>query len=101
MVNPSKRKGSGYEREIVRDAQEAGIMAERVPLSGAVKGGSFEQDVQMPVRGIDRKFECKRRCSGFKQHYRWIEGAYGVIYRDNHEPSLVVLRYEDFLELAK
>jgi len=101
MAHPSKRKGNSYERETVKDAQEVGIAAERTPLSGAVKGGSFEQDLTMPVRGVDRNFECKRRCSGFTQHYRWLEGNYAVIYRDDNRESLVTMRYRDFLELAK
>jgi hypothetical protein len=39
MANPSKRTGSGFEREVVRILQDNGIAAaERVPLSSAAAG---------------------------------------------------------------
>jgi hypothetical protein len=57
MANPSKRKGDGFEREVVRFLQDTGIAAaERVPLSGAA-GGSHTGDIDCPVRGVDRKLE--------------------------------------------
>jgi len=43
-----RRKGSGFEREVVNLFQSLGIAAERVPLSGAVKGGNFDRDITAP-----------------------------------------------------
>lgn len=96
----SRRKGAGFERECVNYLQSVGIAAERVPLSGAA-GGSYVDDLTAPVRGEDRRFECKRRASGFKTLYGWLGESYGLIVRDDHCPPLVVLRLDDFARLAK
>lgn len=101
MAHPSKRKGSGFELEVVRLLQEQGIAAEKVPLSGAVKGGSFEADINCPVRGVDRKLECKRRKLGFKTMYGWLNGVFGVVHRDDHCEPLVTMRLKDFAGLVK
>lgn len=101
MGNPSKRKGSGFEREVVNFLQTQGIAAERVPLSGAVKGGSFEGDILCPVRGTDKKFEAKRRRRAFSTLYGYLGSNYGLVIRDDQTPALVVLRLTDFADLAK
>lgn len=100
MSNPSKRKGSGFEREVVAFLQSRGIAAERVPLSGAVKGGSFEGDINCPVRQQDWKLECKRRKRGFSTLYGYMGNNNAVIIRDDKTEALVVLRLKDFAELA-
>jgi len=101
MAHPSKRKGDGFEREVVAELQEHGIAAERVPLSGAVKTDSFDHDIRCPVRGVDRKLECKRRAQAFATLYGFIGSNYAVVVRDNRTPPLVVMRLSDFAELAK
>lgn len=101
MTHPSKRKGNGYEREVVAFLQTQGVSAERVPLSGAVKGGSFEGDIDCPVRGRKQKLECKRRRRGFKTLYSLLGANFGLVVRDDQADSLVVLRLKDFAELTK
>jgi Holliday junction resolvase len=54
VSHPSKRKGDGFELEVVHFLQAAGIAAEKIPLSGAIKGGSFEGDIAVPIRGVRR-----------------------------------------------
>lgn len=100
MGNPSKRKGSGGEREVVKLLQGHGIAAEKIPLSGAVKGGSFEGDIDCPVRGVDRKLECKRR-RRFATLYGWLGANYGLVLREDNNEWLIVMRLSDFAELAK
>ncbi len=97
----AKRKGAAFEREVVALLQEHGIAAEKIPLSGAVKGGSFEGDVDCPVRGVDRKLECKRWKGGFKTINKFLEGNYALVTRDDHSEALITLRLKDFAELAK
>ena len=101
MPNASKRKGDGFEREVVAILQEAGIAAEKIPLSGAIKGGSFEGDIRCPVRGQDKKLECKRRAQAFGTLYGFLGSNYATVVRDNRTPALVVLRLTDFMELIK
>lgn len=101
MSNPSKNKGSGFEREVVVILQSHGIAAEKIPLSGAVKGGKFEGDIDCPVRGTDRKLECKRRARQFGTIYGWMAGNFALVVRDDRTEPLVVMRLSDFAELAK
>jgi len=101
VTHPSKRKGDGFEREVVAALQQHGIAAEKIPLSGAVKGGSFEGDILCPVRGQDRKLEAKRRKRSFSTLYGYLGTNYGLVIRDDHTEPLVVLRLKDFAELAK
>lgn len=96
----SKRKGYEFERETVLALQAHGLAAERVPLSGS-QGGTYVDDVTCPVQGEDKRFECKRRASGFKTLYGWLSSSYGLIVRDDKCPALVVLRLEDFARLAR
>ena len=98
----ARRKGMNFEREVVALLQAHGIAAEKVPLSGAVKGGKFEGDIDCPVRGVDQKLECKRWKGGFKTINALLqrENTYGLVVRDDHCEALIVLRLTDFAKLA-
>ena len=100
MTSASKRKGSGFEREVVAYLQSRGIAAEKIPLSGAVKGGSFEGDINCPVRGKDWKGECKRRRQRFKEIDAWLGTNKFLCVRDDRSRTLVVVALEDFAEMA-
>lgn len=96
----SRQKGDRAERALVKLFQEAGIHAERVPLSGSA-GGSYRGDLTVAVQGQDRRFEAKVRAGGFVTLYTWLSDHYGLFVKsDRHEP-LIVLRASDFIELAK
>jgi Holliday junction resolvase len=86
----SRQKGNRTERTIVQLLQGHGFAAERVPLSGAVRG-RFGGDVSVPILGVDRRVECKVRASGFRQLYAWLNGAdFLVVRADRREPLVVV-----------
>jgi hypothetical protein len=86
----SRQKGNRAERSIVRYLQERGFAAERVPLSGSVRG-RFGGDVSVPLLGVDRRCEVKCRANGFRQLYDWLEGADLLVVRsDRHEPLVIV-----------
>ena len=77
------------EREIVAMLKEAGIPAERVPLSGAA-GGSYTGDV---IVGKKWKAEVKARKSG--DGFKTLEGWLGsndllVLKRNNAEPMVLL-----------
>ncbi len=93
-----RRKGDGFEREVVKLLQEAGLAAERIALSGSA-GGSFAGDVSCPVRGLNRKLECKRRARAFGTLYGFLNGSYATVIRDDREP-MVVMKLEDWARLA-
>lgn len=95
----SRRKGAGFELELVRFLQDRGLAAVKQPLSGALE--QWKGDVSCPVLGEDKTFEAKRRAAGFKTIYSMLGDHYGLFIRDNHVPALVVLRLEDFAKLAR
>src|SRR6516225_79683 len=85
-----RQKGNRVERAIVHALQDAGFAAERVPLSGSVRG-RFGGDVSIPLLGTDRRAEVKCRGDGFRELYRWLEGHDFLIVRaDRREPLVVV-----------
>jgi Holliday junction resolvase len=86
----SRQKGNRAERAIVRVLQEFGFAAERVPLSGAARG-RFSGDVSVPLLGVDRRVEVKCRGNGFRELYRWLDGAdFLIVKADRREPLVVV-----------
>lgn len=102
----AKDKGMKFERDCVAVLLAAGVHAEKVPLSGAVKGGSFEGDINVSIGPLEaavgsslRKFECKIRQRAWLDLYQWLEGNFGLFIRRDHGEALVVLRLKDFAAL--
>ena len=85
----SRRKGGRIEREIVHLHRDAGIEAERVPLSGAA-GGSFAGDV---IVAGELRAEVKARANGegFATLERWL-GSHDLLFlrRDRAAPLVVM-----------
>ena len=100
MSSRSKRKGSGYELEVVRDHLALGVQASKMPLSGAL-GGKYSGDVQ--VAGLIG--ECKRRRKGFSSLYKAIDQgkqpADILFVRDDHQKTLVVLPWSTWVKFLK
>ena len=95
----SREKGNRTERAIVRLLQERGLAAERVPLSGAARG-RFGGDVSVPVLGVDRRVEVKCRGNGFRELYKWLDGADMLIVRADRRELLVVVPLKLAAEIA-
>lgn len=95
----SRDKGNRFERQVVDLLQEAGLSAERIPLSGSA-GGKFSGDVSVAILGNDRTIEAKVRKAGFAQVYRWLATHYAVTVKADREETLICLRLKDFAELA-
>jgi hypothetical protein len=85
-----RAKGNRLERAIVRLLQDAGLAAERVPLSGQV-GGSYKGDLTVPVIGRSLVVEAKARANGFSQIYSWLDGRDVLIVKADRRDALVVL----------
>lgn len=86
----SKQKGNRTEREFAKL-----IGGQRVPLSGAVSG--YKGD----VKGLGMTWECKARRDGFKQIYKWLEGADALAIKADRKPRLVVIPINKFLDIVK
>ncbi len=97
MGKKSKDKGYRGERYFVDNLNKNGIIATRVPLSGALK--ELPGDVMLEWLGAKRDFECKWRAIGFKEIYKWIKPRRGLFIKADRQEGLVVLRISDFTEL--
>lgn len=97
----SRDKGAAFEREIVNWHKNIGVDAERIPLSGAVKG-NYKGDIRLgPTLGM--LAECKRRARAYGDLYAALDqdDADMLFVRADRERTLVVLpieTYECFLE---
>ena len=96
----SRDKGARFERELVRLFQMEGIAAERIPLSGSA-GGSFAGDLTIPVLGVDKRFEAKKRAGGFKLLYDFLSDHFGLFVAQDRSTPLVVLRVDHFIMLLQ
>lgn len=90
MGKCSRDKGARFEREIVHILQDHGRAGERVPLSGAA-GGSYTQDVSVPVLGDDWLLQCKVKSRDFIRLYQWLDGADALVIKADRKRPLVVL----------
>ena len=99
MGKMSRDKGQRLEREIVHRLQEAGIPAERVPLSGAA-GGSYTGDILV---ADTYTAEVKARASGegFATIDRWLGTNDMLFLRRDRQPPVVVLPWEQFVALMR
>ena len=102
MGKMSRTKGAVYERELVNQFRDAGLKAQRVPLSGATEYAKGDVEV---TAGFDGKTvyvgEAKRR----KALPEWVEAALGendfMVMREDSGTSLVVIRMPFFVDLLQ
>lgn len=94
-----KRKGSNFELDMVKRFIAAGIHAEKVPLSGAVKGGAFEGDIHAYLRGSQKRVECKIRLRAWNDLYAFLEGVDILCIRRSGKGPLIVMPADTFLPL--
>ncbi len=94
-----RQKGNRFEAHLRDLLQEAGLAAERVPLSGSA-GGKYAGDLSVPLLGIDRVVECKARHDGFRELYRWLVDRDALIVRADRREPLVVIPWRLAVEIA-
>lgn len=102
MSKSQVRKGKRYEREVVSEAEEAGLQAERAYASnGRALGESDAVDVTVEAPGGQRwRAQCKRRKS-VASYLSPPEGADVTVIREDRADSLVVLPLDRFLSLLR
>lgn len=105
VTHPSKRKGNTYERELVDEAEAAGLEAERAYASdGRSLGEGKECDVL--IRGREAmildalRIQAKRR-KNIAQYLTPPEAADITVVRENYGESLAIVPWELFLQLLK
>jgi len=97
MTHPSKRKGNGFERELVQLATASGLEAKRAYGSnGEALGHHAEVDLLI----ADRKIQAKRRKS-LAKFLLPSEHVDAVIFRADNSPAMVLLTLWEYLDLLK
>ena len=97
----SRDKGANFEREVVNWHKDRNVEAERIPLSGAVKG-NYSGDLKIgPQQAL--LAECKRRARAWQDLYDALaqDNSDMLFIRKDRERTLGVLpleTYEAFLE---
>jgi hypothetical protein len=66
----------------------------------SLAGGRFGGDVSIPVLGIDRRVEVKCRGNGFRELYKWLDGADLLIVRADRRELLVITPLKLAAEIA-
>ena len=97
----SRTKGQAYEREVVNWHRERGVDAERIPLSGAMKG-NYASDIKLGPN-LALTAEWKRRARAYQDLYDALDqdNSDMLFVRRDRERTQVVLpldTYEAFLE---
>ena len=99
MSTMQKRKGSGFELEVVKYHNDIlKVHAHKQPLSGAL-GGRFKGDIV--IAGMVA--ECKRRKKGFTSLYKALaqDDADLLFVRDDHQEPLIVLPLDTYALFIK
>jgi len=92
----SRDKGNRLERWLVNCLRRCGYEAERVPLSGAMRG-SFGGDVRWKVNGKTLKVECKSRAAGFKFLYDSLAGHNALVCKADRAEPLAIMKLDDLI----
>lgn len=97
MTHPSKRKGNGFERELVNHALESGLHAKRAYASNGESLG-FHCEVDLVVAG--KKIQAKRR-KALPAYLVPSDNVDAVVFRPDRGDTLVLLNWFDYLDLIK
>jgi Holliday junction resolvase len=98
MGSKSKQKGSRFEREIVHMIEAHGMDAKRAwGSNGRSLGWHEEVDVLM---GKDYKIQakCRRKLATFLQPTEHVDA---VVCKQDRGETLIILRFDDWLETRK
>lgn len=99
MTHPSKRKGNGFEREVVTILRAFGWEAERAwGSNGASIGEAQDVDVKAtPKHGPTLRVQCKRRATVSKD-LRVPDSCDCTVLRADGQPAYVLFRLRDVAE---
>ena len=104
MGKASRDKGARRERELVNLHKAAGIPAERVPLSGAVRYQGNGADLDVYPRGRDAPLVCEVKArangEGFATITRWLADHDALFLIEDRAEPLVVLPWRVWIEMA-
>jgi Holliday junction resolvase len=101
MGNPQKKKGSVYEREIVNQAKDSGLIATRAYASNGMSLGEAENVDVVIANGTHKyRLQAKRR-KKLGELLRPAENIDAQVVREDRGESFVVIRFTDWLRMVK
>ena len=106
MTHPSKRKGNGFEREVVNAfAERPGWVAERAYASnGKALGKDETVDVLATFLWDDSRPQLAIQCKRRKTVAEWMqcnEHQDAIVYRADGKPAYIAMPLSVFLDLIK
>ncbi|MEN2984326.1 MAG: hypothetical protein ABDH25_04800 [Dictyoglomaceae bacterium] len=98
MGRKSKDKGYRLEHNLEKILKDNGVIAKRIPLSGAsfIKG-----DLLIIINGKEFLGEVKGRSQGFKEIYKFIDGKDFLFLKADYKDYLIVMSLDKFLNLLR
>lgn len=96
----SKQKGNRVERKMVARLIEIGLVAKRVPLSGAAEGWKGDIDIQLSSGSVRAEVKGRKTC-GWKTIKTWLGGNQLLFLVEDHCDPLVVMPWSMFQELVQ
>jgi len=97
VTHPNKVKGNNFEYELVKEAKELGISAERARGSDGRALGEVKE-VDVVVGGI--RVQAKRRRQ-LPEYLKIDEGVDLVVFREDRGETYALVRWNKILDLIK
>jgi len=94
MAKKSRDKGLRIEREVVNRHKDIGVVARRVPLSGAAEGYPGDVIIADHFTG-----EVKARKAGFKSIIDWLGDNDILFLRPDGDTPYVFMPWETYIQL--
>lgn len=106
MSRMQRDKGARVEREIVAAHVDAGVKAERVPLSGAQRYQGNGADVDVYAFGRDAaplvcEVKARKSGAGFATLEKWLGENDALFLKRNNAEPMVVLPWRTWARLLK
>jgi Holliday junction resolvase len=99
MSSKAKRKGNGFEVEVVKVLKQRGFVAERAwGSNGIALGEAPDVDIIVRLRALKFRLQAKRRAR-LPQYLTPSETVDAVVARADRGETLIVLRLDEFLTL--
>ena len=97
MTHPNKVKGNNFERELVNQARERGLSAERAYASNGRSLGEVE-GVDLIVGGV--RVQAKRH-KKMLEYLQIDEGVDCVVFREDRGKSFAMIRWDYLLDMIE
>ena len=100
MTTKSKRKGNGFESELVKRLKGEGWDAERAwGSNGAALGEAADVAIVAKFNGVKWKLQAKRRAK-LPSYLIPTDSVDAVVAREDRGEAIVIFRFEDFIKLV-